>query len=80
MKSNRLFKFALLAISVGSFALMSSCKGPEGPAGAAGAAGADGTNGSDGTPGVHWQHAGSQRTCSWPPCLAQRPGFPPQKC
>ncbi|HAW51006.1 MAG TPA: hypothetical protein DCX54_01575 [Flavobacteriales bacterium] len=52
MKRNSIVRFAMLAISVGSFALLSSCKGPEGPAGPAGPAGADGADGTDGTPGV----------------------------
>ena len=52
MKRNNLFRLVMLAISIGSFALLSSCKGPEGPAGPAGAAGAPGADGTDGTPGV----------------------------
>ncbi|HAW52127.1 MAG TPA: hypothetical protein DCX54_07350 [Flavobacteriales bacterium] len=49
MKLNKIFT---IAISLGAFALISSCKGPEGPAGPAGPAGADGADGTDGTPGV----------------------------
>jgi hypothetical protein len=45
----RYFKLFFIVLSLGSFAFISSCTGPEGPAGPKGATGADG---SDGTPGV----------------------------
>ena len=52
MKRNKLFKLFVVVLSIGTIALMSSCKGDDGAMGPAGAAGTDGANGTDGTPGV----------------------------
>ena len=52
MKHSRFLKLFVIAIGVGAFAFMSSCKGPEGPQGPSGVNGIDGVDGTDGTPGV----------------------------
>lgn len=51
MRTNKLLQFVTLFICAISFALITSCEGPQGPPGPAGPAGADGADGATGATG-----------------------------